>query len=79
MTTPDENIDPKPREIPAQPKFKVGQIVVMKGLKKQLPFRILEIVRNEYGIFYRWDRKNCAAESMIRELTEDEKGGEQHA
>lgn len=56
-----------------QPKFKVGQIVVMKGLKKQLPFRILGMVWND-GWFYRWDRRNCASEHMIRELTEEEKG-----
>jgi hypothetical protein len=57
-----------------QPKFKVGQIVVMRGLKKQSPFRILRVIWSDYGWFYAWDKKNCAAEAMIRELTSEEKG-----
>jgi hypothetical protein len=57
-----------------KPKFKVGQIVVMKSLKKQLPFRVLEVHEFEGEYFYRWDRKNHAAEHMIRELTDEEIG-----
>lgn len=57
-----------------EPKFKVGQIVVMKSLKKQLPFRILAVEWNEDGWFYAWNRKNFASECMIRELTPEEAG-----
>ncbi len=56
-----------------QPKFKVGQIVVMKGLKKQLPFRILFVEWND-GWFYGWNSRNAASESMIRSLNADEIG-----
>jgi hypothetical protein len=55
------------------PKFKVGQIVVMKGLKKQLPFRILRTEWSD-GWFYAWNRRNFASEDMIRALTPDEIG-----
>lgn len=60
-------------DMPPQ-KFKVGQIVVMKSVKQQLPFRILA-VRSEYGEwFYAWNKKNYAAEHMLREQTPEEKG-----
>mgnify|MGYP005819518725 CR=1 FL=1 len=54
-----------------QPKFHKGQIVAMKGLKKQLPFRILDVMwrDDDNGWFYAWNRRNYAAESMIRALT----------
>ena len=55
-------------------KFQVGQIVVMKSMKKQLPFRILEAVYEDGEWLYRWDRRNFAAEHMIRALTDDETG-----
>jgi hypothetical protein len=55
-------------------KFKVGQIVVMKSLKKQLPFRIIAMECTEDGWFYAWNRKNYAAESMIRAVTPEESG-----
>ena len=58
----------------SEPKFKVGQVVVMKGSKKQLPWRILDIEHTEDGWFYAWNRKNYAAESMIRTLTAEEFG-----
>lgn len=56
-----------------EPKFKVGQVVAMAGLKKQLPFKILAAIWDD-GWFYAWSRKNYAAEHMIRELTAEEKG-----
>ena len=56
-----------------KPKFKVGQIVVMKSLKKNLPFRITEVLYDG-GWFYRWNRNNAASEFMLRELTPEEKG-----
>lgn len=59
--------------IRAQPKFKVGQIVVLKNVRKQLPFRVLGMTW-ESGWYYQWNKKNFAAESMLRELTAEEKG-----
>lgn len=56
----------------SEPKFHVGQIVVVKSLKKQLPFRIIGVTWND-GWFYQWNRRNYAAESMLRELTDEEK------
>lgn len=56
-----------------EPKFKVGQIVAMKAMKKQPIFRILKMHYDE-GWFYAWNRKNFAAEHMIRELTPEERG-----
>ena len=57
-----------------EPKFKVGQIVVMISLKKNLPFRITEVLWDD-GWFYRWNRNNSASEGMLRELTPTERGG----
>jgi hypothetical protein len=74
MTTFSEEAD----GIRPEPKYKVGQIVVMKGLKKALPFRILKTFWHD-GWFYAWNRKNYASEDMIRdmirEVTPEEKGG----
>ncbi len=57
------------------PKFSLDQIVVMTSTKKAMPFRILEVIWDD-GWFYRWDRKNCAAEHMIRPLTAEESGSD---
>lgn len=55
-------------------KFKVGQVVALKRSEKFACFKILEAEyfsdHNEW--FYRWNRKNWAAESMLRELTPQE-------
>ncbi|MDO8634918.1 MAG: hypothetical protein Q7R34_01550 [Dehalococcoidia bacterium] len=56
-----------------KPQYKVGQIVVMKSLKRQLPFRIMGITWED-GWYYQWNKKNFASEGMIRELTLAEKG-----
>jgi hypothetical protein len=56
-----------------EPKYKIGQIVVMKSIKKELPFRIIDRYWND-GWFYFWNHKNAASEYMIRELTPLEKG-----
>jgi len=56
-----------------EPKFKVGQLVVMSSLKKQLPFRIRAVIWED-GWFYQWNRKHAAAEHMIRGLTAEEIG-----
>jgi hypothetical protein len=63
-----EEIECKPA-----PKYKVGQVVVMNSLKKQLPFRIVS-VRWQDGWFYGWNSRNAAAEEMIRKLTPEEVG-----
>jgi hypothetical protein len=54
------------------PKFRVGQVVTMNSTRKQIPFKILEVVWMN-GWFYRYDRKNCVHEGMIRSLTDEEK------
>ena len=56
-----------------EPKFKVGQIVAMDGMKKQPVFRILTM-HYDNGWFYAWNRRNYASENMIRGLTPEEKG-----
>jgi hypothetical protein len=66
--------DPNSSANRTEPKFKVGQIVIFKGTKKSLPFRILEVLWFEEGWFYRWNKKNAASEHMLRELTDEEKG-----
>jgi hypothetical protein len=60
-------------EIRPEPKYKVGQVVVMNSLKKQLPFRILFVEWND-GWFYGWNSKNSSSESSIRKLTPEEVG-----
>jgi hypothetical protein len=55
-----------------KPKFHVGQIVVMKSVKKKLPFRIVALMEKDGEWFYAWNRKNYAAEHMLRELTDSE-------
>lgn len=64
--------DPQP-ERPA-PKFTKGQIVVMKSLKRALPFRILDVKWAISEWCYAWNRKNYAAEHMLRALTDEEIG-----
>jgi len=60
------------QDVRPQPKFAVGQVVVMKG-KRELPFRIVDMMWDD-GWFYAWNRKNYAAESIIRQLTKEEYG-----
>lgn len=57
-----------------EPKFKVGQVVVMKSVKKELPFRILRVEYFAGDWCYAWDSKNYAAEHMLRKLTPEEAG-----
>lgn len=54
-------------------KFKIGQIAVIKSLKREPPFRIISI-KWEDGWFYQWNKNNFASEGMLRELTDLEKG-----
>ncbi len=56
-----------------KPSFKLGQIVVMKSIKREFPFRILSL-RWEDGWYYQWNKNNYASERMIRELSPREKG-----
>jgi hypothetical protein len=57
-----------------EPKFKVGQIVVMKTDQKTIPFCILNSVFENGEWFYAWSKKNYAAENMIRLVTPEEIG-----
>lgn len=56
-----------------EPKFKVGQVVAIKSIRKEPPFRILGMMWND-GWYYQWNSKNYASEEMVRELTPEEKG-----
>lgn len=56
------------------PRFKVGQIVVMKSVRMKVPFRILEITCRAGEWFYRFNRNNWAAEHMLRDQTAEEMG-----
>ena len=57
-----------------EPKFEIGQVVMMKNFKKKLPFLIVGRTLHDNEWFYRWNNNNCAAEHMIRELTAEESG-----
>lgn len=56
---------------PTHPKFRVGQVVIMASLKKELPFRIVSAYWEE-GWFYGYNSKNCVSEDMIRTLKSEE-------
>jgi hypothetical protein len=56
-----------------EPKYKIGQIVVMKSVKRELPFRVMGM-RWDDGWYYQWNKNNFASEGMLRELTPKEKG-----
>ncbi len=56
-----------------EPKYKIGRIVVAKSVKKELPFRILDIKWDD-GWYYQWNQNNYASEDMLRELSAREKG-----
>jgi hypothetical protein len=57
-----------------EPKFQVGQVVMVKGERKPLPFRIVKVVRHPYGNFYMWNATRGIAEGCLRPLTDEEKG-----
>jgi hypothetical protein len=59
-----------------EPKFKVGQVVVMNSTKKQMPFRIVSVIWGDIGEgwFYGWNSKNALSERSIRLLTHEEAG-----
>lgn len=56
-----------------EPKFKVGQVVVMTCVKQEHPFRIVSIEWAD-GWFYGWNSEESVSESMIRKLTAEEVG-----
>lgn len=57
-----------------QSKFKVGQVVMIAGLKKPMPF-VIQQKRLGMGEWaYAWNRRNYAAEHMLRALTPEEAG-----
>jgi hypothetical protein len=57
-----------------EPKFRAGQIVMMKMGIKEKPFRILSVQWYAEGETwaYQWNRKNFASEHMIRKITAEE-------
>lgn len=56
-------------------KFKVGQVVIYeRGKKRDIPVKILEVVEMDGAFFYRFDRKNCFDENMVRAQTPEEAG-----
>jgi len=58
-----------------EPKFKVDQVVMFnRGKKRPLALTVLEVTEDHGTYFYRVDRRNCLAESMLRALDEKEKG-----
>lgn len=57
-----------------RPEYKIGQVVMLRSLKAALPFKVLGMIYEHDEWYYRWDRKNYAAEHMIRELTLEEMG-----
>lgn len=57
-----------------EPKYKIEQIVVIRTIKNQLPFRIKDIMWND-DWFYQYNKNNWFSEGMLRELTPVEKGG----
>lgn len=59
------------------PRFKVGQVVIMRSVKKELPFRVTEVILSEGEWFYGWDKRNLASEHMIRPLSIDEIGSDE--
>ena len=58
----------------SEPKFKRGQIVVLKNMKREPPFRILDVMEDEGSWFYKWNNKNYAHEGMLRALNPEEIG-----
>lgn len=59
--------------VKTEPKYAVGQVVILASGKKNIPFRILAM-EWDAGWFYAYNRRNYVAESMIRLLTDDETG-----
>ena len=52
-----------------QPKFRIGQVVIMESLKRPMPVTILDIMWHD-GWFYRFNRRNWASEHMLGEQEE---------
>jgi len=57
-----------------EPKFSVGQVVVLSSSRKQPVFRICSAEWHDGEWFYGWNSKNAAAEHMLRKLNRDEVG-----
>ena len=58
----------------SEPKFKVGQVVILTSIKKEMPFRITFVERSMGEWFYGFNRRNAVAESSIRKLLPEEIG-----
>ena len=57
-----------------EPKFNLGEIAVMKHRTRCLPFKIMALTFEAGEWFYQWNRKNYAAEHMLRKQTPEERG-----
>jgi hypothetical protein len=57
-----------------EPMFSVGQIAVMKSLKREMPFRVTSVDWIDGDWFYGWDSKNVAHQHMVRKATLEEIG-----
>lgn len=56
-------------------KFSVGEVVIFnRGTKPGIPVKVLEVIDYDGAPYYRVNRKDCFPESMLRPLTEAEKG-----
>ena len=67
---------------PKAAKFKVGQVVMLTmriGIKQEMPFQILSVMRWNDDWLYEWLGKNYANEGMVRALTADEIGTTDHS
>jgi hypothetical protein len=64
-------------KVPARgPKFNVGQVVIWESTKRAFAFKIIGRLENMGEWYYQWDKRNSAAESMLRALTDEEKGNQ---
>ena len=61
------------------PRFKIGQVVVVVSVKKQPMFRIGNHIWHEGEWNYEFQRKQFAAEHMLRPLSSEEIGGDEVA
>jgi len=59
----------------SEAKFKVGQVVMYdRRGKRGIPVKIIEVINDDGGVFYRIDRNNCLFEPMVRALSAVERG-----
>ncbi len=60
---------------PSEARFHVGQVVAMKHATRTATFKILGVMwEDDAGWYYQWNKRNWAAESLLRSLTLEECG-----